>query len=170
MVTPSQAGIRKPNLKYAHYHIVVDLPKEPKTIHSALNHDGWTKALQDEIQALQDNNTWTLVPHSPHMDVIGCKWVFTTKINVDSTLNQLKARLVVKGFHQIDGVNYTETFSPVIKLGTIRIILSIALVCHRDIRQLDIIMPSSMVISKRTCLFTNLQVLSILLFLLMFAS
>ncbi|KAF5454489.1 hypothetical protein F2P56_024149 [Juglans regia] len=107
MVTNSQARIRKPNLKYAHYHTIVDLPKESKTIHFALNHAGWTKALQDEIQALQDNNTWTLVPRSPHMDVIGCKWVFRTKINVDSTLDWLKARLVVNGFHQIDGVNCT---------------------------------------------------------------
>ncbi|KAF5454823.1 hypothetical protein F2P56_024460 [Juglans regia] len=103
MVTHSQAGILKPNLKHAHYHIVVDLPKEPKTISSALNHAGWTKALQDEIQALQDNNTWTLVPRSPHMDIIGCKWVFKTKINADGTVNRLKAHLVVKGFHQIDG-------------------------------------------------------------------
>ncbi|KAF5454480.1 hypothetical protein F2P56_024140 [Juglans regia] len=114
MVTRSQPGIHKPNLKYAHYHTVVDLPKEPKTIRSTLNHAGLTKALQDEIQALQDNNTWTLVPRFPYMDVIGCKWVFKTKINADDTLNRLKACLVAKGFHQIDGVNYTKMLSPVI--------------------------------------------------------
>ncbi|KAF5454680.1 hypothetical protein F2P56_024327 [Juglans regia] len=138
MVTRSQFGIRKPNLKYADYHTVVDLPKEPKAICSPLNHAGWTKALPDEIQALQDNNIRTLMPRSPHMDVIGCKWVFKTKINASSTLNRFKARLVVKGFHQIDGVNYTKMFYLVIKLDTIRIILSIALVRHWDIRQLDV--------------------------------
>ncbi|KAF5454822.1 hypothetical protein F2P56_024459 [Juglans regia] len=108
MVTCTQAGIRKPNLKYAHYHTVVDFPKEPKRIRSALNHAGWNKALQDEIQALEDNNTWTLVPRSPHMDVIGCKWVVKTKINADGTVNRSKAHLVIKDFHQTDGVNYNQ--------------------------------------------------------------
>ncbi|XP_040998129.1 uncharacterized protein LOC121244162 [Juglans microcarpa x Juglans regia] len=72
------------------------------------------------------------------MDVIGCKWVFKTKIKDDGTLERLKARLVAKVFHQIDGVNYTETFSLVIKPCTIWIMLSLTLVHNWDICQLDV--------------------------------
>jgi len=64
------------------------------------------------------------------MHVIGSKWVFKTKLKPDGTLDRLKARLVAKGYHQIDGIDYKEMFSPVIKPGTIRIILTIALVKH----------------------------------------
>lgn len=89
--------------------------------------------MQDKIQVLYDNNMWTLVPCTLSMDVIGCKWVFKTKLNADGSLDRLKAHLVAKGFHQTDGVNYTETFSPVIKPCTIRIVLSLTFFHHRDI-------------------------------------
>ncbi|XP_040996064.1 uncharacterized mitochondrial protein AtMg00820-like [Juglans microcarpa x Juglans regia] len=134
MVTCSRVGIHKPNPKYANLHALVDLPQEPKTILSDLNHRGWNKAMQDETQALHDNHTWTLMPRTPSMDVIGCKWVFQTKINADGSLDRLKARLVAKGFHQMDEVNYIETFSPIIKPGTIRIVLTLALFHRWDIR------------------------------------
>ena len=68
------------------------------------------------------------------MHVIGCKWVLKPKLKPDGSLDRLKARLIAKGYHQIDGVDYTETFLPVIKPGTIRLVLSLALVRHWDIR------------------------------------
>ncbi|KAF5481250.1 hypothetical protein F2P56_001918 [Juglans regia] len=92
----------------------------------------------DELKALYANNTWTLVPRESSMDVIGCKWIFKTKLNADGTLDRLKARLVAKGFHQIAGINYHEAFSPVIRPSTIRTIITIALIKHWDIRQLNV--------------------------------
>ncbi|XP_035545158.1 uncharacterized mitochondrial protein AtMg00820-like [Juglans regia] len=96
------------------------------------------KAMLDELKALYANNTWTLVPRESSMNVIGCKWIFKTKLNADGTLDRLKASLVAKGFHQIAGINYHETFSPVIHPSTIRTVITIALIKHWDIRQLDV--------------------------------
>lgn len=72
------------------------------------------------------------------MEVIGCKCVLKTKLKAYSSLNRLKACLVVNCFHQTDGVDYTETISPVIKPSTIRIVLSLAMVYRWDIRQLNV--------------------------------
>lgn len=83
-------------------------------------------AVNDEFSALQRNNTWTLGPFNLIMSVVGCKWVFRTKFNSDGSLNKYKARLVTKGFHQIPGVDFMDTFCPVIKYATIRVIFSLA--------------------------------------------
>lgn len=80
-----------------------------------------------EFMAFMRNGTWTLVPPSPHYNVIGNKWVFRLKRNPDGSISRYKARLVAKGFHQRLGIDYKETFSPVIKPQTIKIVLCIAL-------------------------------------------
>ncbi|KAE9588657.1 putative RNA-directed DNA polymerase [Lupinus albus] len=139
MVTRSQHGIIKPNPKYALITMpCADIPRNPHNIRSALSHLGWKAAMGEEIEALHKNQTWELVPRIPNMHVIGSKWVFKSKLKPDGTLDRLKARLVTKGYHQVDGVDYTETFSPVIKPGTIRLIITIALVQKWSIRQLDV--------------------------------
>ena len=88
--------------------------------------------------ALHHNQTWVLIPRQPKMHVIGSKWVLKPKLKPDGTLDHLKARLVAKGYHQIDGIDYIDIFSLVIKPGIIQLILSLALVRHWDIRQLDV--------------------------------
>ena len=70
------------------------------------------------------------------MHVIGSKWVFKPKLKPDGSLDRLKACVVAKGYHQVDGLDYIETFSPVIKPGTIRMVITIALVKKWPIRQL----------------------------------
>ncbi|EPS73343.1 hypothetical protein M569_01413 [Genlisea aurea] len=137
--TRSQSGIVKPNPKYALYISHFDsIPLEPKTVKEAISHPGWKAAMEEELAALHHNETWLLVPRDEASHTIGCKWVFKTKLRPDGSLDRLKARLVAKGYNQIDGVDYTETFSPVIRPGTIRLVLSIALTRNWDIRQLDV--------------------------------
>jgi hypothetical protein len=83
-----------------------------------------------EYNALISNGTWTLCPRPFHKHVIRNKWVYKLKQKSDGTIDRYKARLVAKGFEQQDGIDYTETFSLVIKPATIRLILALAV--HYD--------------------------------------
>ncbi|KAL6341973.1 hypothetical protein AAG906_038219 [Vitis piasezkii] len=83
--------------------------------------------MTDEFLALMRNKTWSLVSLPNGRKTIGCKWVFKVKENSDGTINKYKARLVAKGFHQVVGFDLNETFSPVVKPTTIRVVLTIAL-------------------------------------------
>ena len=94
--------------------------------------------MEDEYNALMKNETWTLVPNDSSHKLIGNKWVYRVKENPDGTINKYKARLVVKGFLQIPGIDFTETFSLVVKAVTIRIILTLAVNNDWLLRQVDI--------------------------------
>jgi len=72
--------------------------------------------MNEELATLHQNHTWVLVPRTPSMHVIGFKWVFQTNLKLDGTLDRLKARVITKGYHQIDGTVFIEIFSPVVKL------------------------------------------------------
>ena len=104
----------------------------------AAQYPQWCLAMDDEFAALKRQGTWTLVLPSPSQNLVGCKWVFKLKHNSDDSICRYKARLVAKGFHQQYGVDFEETFSPVIKPPTVRIILSLAVQYNWSIRQLDV--------------------------------
>ena len=82
--------------------------------------------MDEELSALQLNQTWTLIPLPAGQKPIGCKWVYKIKYNSDGNVDRYKARLVAKGYTQIEGVDYSETFSPTAKLTTLRCLLTIA--------------------------------------------
>ena len=138
MLTRSKVGIRKPNPKYANFHVVHKIPAVPKSVIAAKKHLGWSAAMDKELAALSANQTWTLVPRRPEMNVVGCKWVYKAKLQPNGSLERLKARLVAKGFNQVDGVDFSETFSPIIKRAHIRVVLTIAVVKRWELRQLDV--------------------------------
>lgn len=83
--------------------------------------------MTDEFQVLLRNNTWTLVPLPPQRKAIGCKWVFRIKQNPDGSIQKYKARLEAKGFHEVQGFDFQETFSPVVKPVIVRTVLSLAI-------------------------------------------
>ena len=94
--------------------------------------------MDTEMNAFLKNKTWSLVPYHPTMNLVGCKWVFKLKHKSDGSVDRYKARLVAKGFHQQPGLDYGETFSPVIKPTTVRTVCSLAVSKGWSIRQLDV--------------------------------
>eukprot|EP00261_Vitis_vinifera_P039164 XP_019080407.1 PREDICTED: uncharacterized protein LOC109123862 [Vitis vinifera] len=131
MITRAKSGIVKPK-------IFIAAIREPSSVSAALQQDEWKKAMVAEYDALQRNNTWSLVPLPAGRQAIGCKWVYKTKENPDGTVQKYKARLVAKGFHQQAGFDFTETFSPVVKPSTVRVVFTIALSRNWAIKQLDV--------------------------------
>ena len=92
MITRAKSGIVKPK-------IFITTVREPLSVAAAFQQDEWKKAMVAKYDALQRNNTWSLVPLPTGRQAIGCKWVYNTKENPDDSVQKYKARLVTKGFH-----------------------------------------------------------------------
>ncbi|KAI5335767.1 hypothetical protein L3X38_025901 [Prunus dulcis] len=98
----------------------------------------WQHAMQDEFDALQKQRTWHLVPLPPIRNLVGCKWVYRLKRNPYGSMTRYKARLVAKGFSQVVGLDYGETFSPVVKHTTVHLVLASATTFGWKLHQLDV--------------------------------
>lgn len=116
MQTRRKNQITKPNTKFT-LTVALDPQHshEPNSVSQALKDPNWRNAMGDEFNAQVRNDSWDLVPHNPNKNIVGCKWVYTIKRLPDGSIERYKARFVAKGFSQQPGIDYTETFSPVIK-------------------------------------------------------
>jgi hypothetical protein len=123
---------------HKHFSLSVTSHYEPKFFHQAIKFSQWREAMQAEIDALQQNNTWILTSLPPGKHAIGCKWVYKVKHKADGSVERYKARLVAKGYTQSKGLDYHETFSPVAKLTTIRCLLAIVAAKNWSLNQLDV--------------------------------
>ena len=94
--------------------------------------------MEEEIEVTEINNTWELVEKPSDKEVIGVKWIYKVKHNFDSSFKRNKARLVVKGYAQQPGIDYDETFSPIEKMNTIRMVFSLATIKDWTIHQMDV--------------------------------
>uniref|UniRef100_A0A2N9HKT3 Uncharacterized protein n=1 Tax=Fagus sylvatica TaxID=28930 RepID=A0A2N9HKT3_FAGSY len=110
----------------------------PRSVSAALQDPKWVTAMQAEMNALQANQTWELVPLPAGEKTVGCKWVFTVKYMADSSVDRYKARLVAKGFTQVPGKDFGATFAPVAKLTSVRLLVSLAASHSWPLHQLDI--------------------------------
>jgi hypothetical protein len=100
----------------------------------------WINAMNDEMKSLIDNETWTLteINKNDNVNIMGCKWIFKKKLKSDGTIERYKARLVAQGYSQIYGVDYVETFAPVLKYKSLKILISIAAVYDLELKQFDV--------------------------------
>ncbi|KAI3697749.1 hypothetical protein L6452_30846 [Arctium lappa] len=110
----------------------------PRNVEEALSSPKWKAVVCEEITALKNNDTWELTDLPSGKKAVGCKWLFTTKYNSDGSVNRHKARLVAKGYTQTHGIDYQETFAPMAKLNTVRVLLSLAANLDWPLMQLDV--------------------------------
>jgi hypothetical protein len=128
------------HLSSLHHAYTVSLTHntEPSSYSEACKHECWQRAMNDELEALAKTGTWEIVDLPPHTKPIGSKWVYKIKHKVDGSIERYKARLVAKGYSQIEGLDFFDTFSPVAKLTTVRLLLAVASTQNWHLHQLDV--------------------------------
>ena len=116
----------------------LDSIKIPNFVYEVLKVPEWHKATLEEYTALEKNGTWALTKLPPGKNTVSCKWIFSIKQKARGSVDRYKARLVAKGFTQLYGIDYHETFAPVAKLNTVRVLLSITINQDWPLFQLDV--------------------------------
>lgn len=94
--------------------------------------------MNDELAALKSNHTWEITDLPPSKQAIGCKWLYKTKLHADGSLDKHKSRLVILGNHRRPGEDYTQTFSPVAKMITMRSLLAVVAINYWTVHQMDV--------------------------------
>jgi len=120
------------------YICAYNVETEPKAFTQAMKSEKWTRAANEELHALEQNKTWIVESLTEGKNVVGCKWVFTIKYNPDGSIERYKARLVAQGFTQQEGIDYMETFSPVAKFGSVKLLLGLAAATGWSLTQMDV--------------------------------
>ena len=123
---------------YQSFALAVLTESIPKSYIEALQVPAWKAAMDAEYAAFIQRETWTLVPRPLDANVVSCKWEYSLKYNPDGSIARYKARLVARGFSQAYGLDYHETFLPVARLSSIRVLFSIALDQSWPLHQLDV--------------------------------
>ena len=122
-------------------YYVYNLQGDPTSLEEALSSPDsgfWKEAINDEMDSIISNNTWKLVDLPPGCKTIGCKWVLRRKLKPDGSIEKFKARLVAKGFKQKEDIDFFDTFSPVTKVTSIRLLIAIAAIHNLMIHQMDV--------------------------------
>ncbi|KAL0287166.1 UNVERIFIED_CONTAM: Retrovirus-related Pol polyprotein from transposon TNT 1-94 [Sesamum angustifolium] len=117
---------------------IEDDPVTFKDAMASLEAKQWKEAVKSEMDSIVSNGTWVLVDLPPGCTTIGCKWIFKKKLKPDGSIDKFKARLVAKGFKQKEGIDYFDTYSPVARLTTIRVLIALASVYNLSIHQMDV--------------------------------
>nr|GEZ47300.1 reverse transcriptase domain-containing protein [Tanacetum cinerariifolium] len=115
--------------------------KDPRTYNEAMKSQDavfWKEAIDDEIRSIMENNTWVLSDLPSGSKPLGCKWIFKKKMKFDGTINKFKARLVIQGLRQKEGIDYFDTYAPVAHITTIRLLLALAAIHNLVIHQMDV--------------------------------
>ncbi|GJT03085.1 zinc finger, CCHC-type containing protein, partial [Tanacetum coccineum] len=122
------------------YSYCYSIEEDPRTYNEAMqSRDAafWKDAIDDEIGSIMENNTWVLSDLPPGCKPLGCKWIFKRNMKFDGTIDKFKARLVIQGFRQKEGIDYFDTYAPVARITTIRLLLVLAAIHNLVIHQMD---------------------------------
>ena len=119
-------------------HLVISATDDPMHFEDAIKSEKWRKAMDVEMEAIERNNTWELTELPEEAKKVGVKWVYKTKLNENGEVDKYKARLVVKGYAQEYGVDYTEVFAPVARMETVRLVVAFAAQRGWVVYQLDV--------------------------------
>ncbi|KAL0283992.1 UNVERIFIED_CONTAM: Retrovirus-related Pol polyprotein from transposon TNT 1-94 [Sesamum angustifolium] len=117
------------------------LENEPRTINEALSSPEapfWKEAINSEIESIMQNHTWELVDVPSGSKPLGCKWILKKKYKADGSIDKYKARLVAKGFKQKEGLDFFDTYSPVTRITSIRVLIAVAALYDLEIHQMDV--------------------------------
>ena len=117
------------------------LENEPRTFKEVVTSPEapfWKEAINNEVESILSNHTWKLVDLPPSNKPLQCKWIFKRKMKADGAIDKYKARLVVKGYKQREGLDYFNTYSPITRITSIRMLISIAAVYKLEIHQMDV--------------------------------
>jgi hypothetical protein len=120
---------------------VDDTPSTIEEAYSSSDADFWKEAIRSEMDSIVSNATWEAVQHPYGCKSIGSKWVFKKKLRPDGTIERYKARLVIKGYSQKKGENFFYTHSPVARMTTICVLLSLAASHGLLVHQMDVKTP-----------------------------
>ena len=133
---------RRPSTRYSvHEYVLLTDGGEPESYKEAVeteDREKWEEAMQDEMKSLHDNHTFELVNLPKGKRALKNKWVFRVKQQEHTSQPRYKARLVVKGFNQRKGIDFDEIFSPVVKMSSIRVVLSLAASLDLEVEQMDV--------------------------------
>ena len=111
---------------------------EPKNVKVALLDEYWVKTMQDELEQFEINDVWSLVPRPENTNVIGTKWIFKNKSDVSGNITRNKVRLVAQGYTQIEGIDFDDTFVPVVRIESIRLLFAVACLLEFKLFQMDV--------------------------------
>ena len=98
----------------------------------------WKKAINDEVESILQNHTWELVDLPPSSKPLGYKWIFKKKMKAYGPIDKYKARLIIKGYNKKEGLDYFDTYSPVTRMSSIRMLIAIAAIHNLEIHQMDV--------------------------------
>ncbi|WVZ14716.1 hypothetical protein V8G54_012282 [Vigna mungo] len=147
-ITSHSSGIKHPlasiisykKLAAPYYRFIMQISTniEPRSYSEASKYPHWVRAMDDELAALARNDTWEITDLPADKTVVGCKWVFKIKHKADGSIERYKARLVAKGYTQIEVQDYLDTFSPVVKITIVRLVIALAASHNWHLKQLDV--------------------------------
>jgi len=111
---------------------------DPLNYDEAVHDEKWIKAMKNEMNVIEKNNTWELVTLPAHAKKVGVKWIYKSKLNKEGKVDKYKVRLVAKGYTQTKGINYNEVFALVARWDIVRIVLAVAAQEGWNVYQLDV--------------------------------